>query len=289
MPARLALILDQLRSQMWFIPGVFVVGALMAALLLVPIDRLVDQALGDRLSSLLFAGGPDSARLVLSTIAAAMLTFTGLVYSITMLVLQLASSQLSPRVMRTFLRDRFNQGVLGLFIATFLYALLILREIRSPPNDTAFVPAIAVTLVYVLLVASVAAFVFYIHHMAEAIRAANVLRSVGDETRDTIGRLYPGGIGEEPIRPVPTLPTRPPEIVVDRERGPGVIIAIDEEALVQLARDHSVTAELLHMVGDFVPTGAPLVRIWRKPSMPTEPELPTGALSGAIQIAGERT
>ncbi len=289
MSVRLSLVLDQLRSQMWFIPGVFVVGALLAALLVVPLDRLADQALGVRLSGLLFAGGPDSARLVLSTIAAAMLTFTGLVYSITMLVLQLASSQLSPRVMRTFLRDRFNQGVFGLFIATFLYALLILREIRSPPNDIAFVPAIAVTLVYVLLVASVAAFVFYIHHMAEAIRAAHVLRSVGDETRGAISRLYPEGIGEEPTQPIPVLAARPPDTVVDLERGPGVIIAIDKEALIRFAQDHRVTVELPHMVGDFVPTGAPLVRVWRKQSMPADDELPTRALSRAIQIGGERT
>ena len=288
MSVRLSFVLDQLRSRMWFIPGVFVVGALLAALLVVPLDRLADQALGGRLGGILFAGGPDSARLVLSTIAAAMLTFTGLVYSVTMLVLQLASSPLSPRVMRTFLRDRVNQGVLGLFIATFLYALLVLREIRSPPNDAAFVPAIAVTLVYLLLVASVASFVFYIHHMAEAIRAAHVLRSVADETRGAINRLYPEGIGEEPTRPVPVLATRPPDTVVDLERGPGVIIGIDGEALVRFAEDHCVTAELPYMIGDFVSTGAPLVRIWRKPSTP-QGELPTGTLSRAIQIGGERT
>ncbi len=289
MSDRLSLVLDQLRSQMWFIPGVFVVGALLAALLVVPLDRLADQALGVRLSSIVFAGGPDSARLVLSTIAAAMLTFTGLVYSVTMLVLQLASSQLSPRVMRTFLRDRVTQSVLGLFIATFLYALLVLREIRSPPNDAAFVPAIAVTLVYVLLVASVIAFVFYIHHMAEAMRAAHVLRSVADETRDAIHRLYPEGIGEEPTWPVPVLATRPPDTVVDLERGPGVIIAIDGEAVVRFAQDHSVTVELPHLVGDFVPSGAPLARIWRKRSMPADEDLPTDALSRAIQIGGERS
>ena len=289
MSDRLSLGLDQLRSQMWFIPGVFVVGALLAAFLVVPLDRLADQALGVHLSSILFAGGPDSARLVLSTIAAAMLTFTGLVYSVTMLVLQLASSQLSPRVMRTFLRDRVTQSVLGLFIATFLYAPLVLREIRSPPNDPAFVPAIAVTLVYVLLVASVTAFVFYIHHMAEAMRAANVLRSVADETRSAISRIYPKGIGEEPTQPAPVLAARPPDVVVDLEREPGVIIAVDEEALGRFAQDHCVTVELLYMTGDFVPSGAPLFRIWRQPAMSAGLELPTEALSQAIQIGGERT
>ena len=128
-------------------------------------------------SGVLFAGGAESARLVLPLIAAAMLTFTGLVFSVTMLVLQLASSQLSPRVMRTFLRDRVSQTILGLFVATFLYSLLILREVRTPVIGSGFVPAISVSVAYLLLVASVGAFVIYIHHMAQSIRAVSVLRA----------------------------------------------------------------------------------------------------------------
>lgn len=289
MSLRLSVVLDQLRSRMWFIPGAFVLGALLMALLVVSLDRLTDESLGGSLGGILFAGGPDSARLVLSTIAAAMLTFTGLVYSVTMLVLQLASSQLSPRVMRTFLRDRVNQGVLGMFVATFLYALLVLREVRSPPYDIAFVPVIAVTLVYVFLVASVAAFVFYIHHMAEAIRAANVLHSVADETRVAICRLYPEGIGDQPIYDAPALAERPPDIVLALERGPGVVVAIEADAFVRFAQDHNVRVELPHMVGDFVPTGAQLVRIWRRGPSPPDDELPTFALLRAIDIGGERT
>jgi uncharacterized membrane protein len=149
----------------------------------VPLDHLVDQSVSGDLSGILFSGGPDGARLILSTIAAAMMTFTGLVFSVTMLVLQLASSQLSPRVTRTFLRDRINQAVLGLFVATFLYSLLVLREICSPTSGPAFVPAIAVSVAYGLLLASVGFFVLYIHHMAQAMRAATVIRSVADETR----------------------------------------------------------------------------------------------------------
>ena len=289
MSVRLTLALDQLRSSMWFIPGVFVLGAILASVLVVPLDRLVDQALGGPLGSILFAGGPDSARLVLSTIAAAMLTFTGLVFSVTMLVLQLASSQLSPRVIRTFLRDRVNQGVLGLFIATFLYALLVLREVRSPPSGTAFVPAIAVTLVYALLIASVGAFVLYIHHMAAAIRPAKVLRTVGDETRRAISRLHPDPVDRATTQPVADLPTRAAETVIDVERGPGVIIAIDEEALAEVAREQAIVVELLHVVGDFVPTGAPLARFWRLSTSPANEEMPTVAVSRAIQSGGERT
>ncbi len=286
---RLARLLDQLRSRLWFIPGVFVVGSAVAAFVLVPLDRLMDRSVASTLSSVLFAGGPDSARLVLSTIAGAMLTFTGLVYTVTMLVLQLASSQLSPRVMRTFLRDRVNQSVLGLFIATFLYALLVLREVRSPADGAPFVPAIAVTFAYLLLIGSVAFFVVYIHHMAQAIRAVTVLRSVGDETRNAIIRLYPGSVGAEPAAPSAGLPGRDPDEVILLEQAPGVITSVDEATLVRLAEEHQVAIELLHHVGDFVPTDAPLLRVWRGPRSPAGAALPTRALAGAIQTGGERT
>ncbi len=285
--------LDQLRSRLWFIPGTLAIGSALLAFTLVGLDRLVDESVGSRLSGLLFSGGPDSARLVLSTIAAAMLTFTGLVFTVTMLVLQLASAQLSPRVMRTFLRDRVTQSVLGIFIATFLYALLLLRDVRSPA-DAAFVPVIAVTVAYLLVLASVGLFVVYIHHVAQAIRATTVLRSVGDETRDAIRRIYPEDVGVEPSPPVPSLPERQADAVAVRDHAPGVITSVDEEALVDLATEHTISVELLHMVGDFVPTGAPLLRVWRRlqekgNQQVDEAELPLKALARAVQIGTERT
>ncbi len=290
MPVRLVVFLDALRSRLWFIPGAFVVGSALLSFAIVALDRLVDQSVGDRLQGLLFAGGPDSARLVLSTIASAMLTFTGLVYTVTMLVLQLASAQLSPRVMRTFLRDRINQSVLGLFVATFLYALLVLREVRSPPEGTSFVPALAVTVAFVLLIASVAFFVVYIHHMAQSIRAASVLRSVADETRAAIERQYPTPI-DEAAGPSgsASLPDRPPDEVVVMDRAPGVITTVDEDALVAQAEEHRLTVEVPYTVGDFVPTGAPLLRVWRAGGADPERELPRRLLTGAIQTGRERT
>ncbi len=293
---RMAAFLDRLRSRLWFIPGTLAIGSAFLAFTLSGLDRLVDQSVASSLSGILFSGGPDSARLVLSTIAAAMLTFTGLVFTVTMLVLQLASAQLSPRVMRTFLRDRVNQGVQGVFIATFLYALLLLRDIRSPADAAGFVPSIAVTVAYLLVVASVGLFVVYVHHMAQAIRAATVLRSVGDETRQAIRRLYPESVGDEPQPPLPSLPERPADAVAVLDHAPGVITSVDAEALVRLAAKHSISVELLHMVGDFVPTGAPLFRVWRlqgkgdkQAAEIDEVQLPLEALARAVQTGTERT
>lgn len=281
--------LEWLRSSLWFIPGVFALAATAGAFALVPLDRLVDEQVSGDFSGILFAGGPESARLVLSTISAAMLSFTGLVFSVTMLVLQLASSQLSPRVMRTFLRDRINQTILGLFVATFLYSLLVLREVRTPAVGSAFVPAISISVAYLLLVASVAAFVFYIHHMAQAIRAVSVLRSVGAETREAVARLYPEGVGEDPEDPVMALPTRPPDRVVTLDRAPGVVTSVDDEHLLHLAADHGLTVAFLHNVGDFVPQGAPLLHLWSRTGEPLPEDVPVERLAGTVEIGPERT
>jgi uncharacterized membrane protein len=280
--------LDELRSRLWVIPGAFALGSSIAAFLLVPLDRLVDPFVSGDLSGILFSGGPESARLVLSTIAAAMMTFTGLVFSVTMLVLQLASSQLSPRVMRTFLRDRINQGVLGLFIATFLYSLLVLREVRSPVDGPPFVPAIAVSVAYGLLITSVGSFVAYIHHMAQAIRATTVLRSVADETRAAIGRLYPEGIGAEPDERSLTLPERPPDLVVTLERKAGIVTSVDDERLLDLARDAQAIVEIVPMVGDFVPSDAPIGRVWFR-AAGQDAGASAARLLEAVKIGPERT
>jgi uncharacterized membrane protein len=280
---------DRLRSSLWFIPGAFAVAAMVAAFALVPVDRLIDRYLGSDLGGILFSGGPDSARLVLSSIGLAMLTLTGLVFSVTILVLQQASSQLSPRVMRTFLRDRVNQITLGLFVAAFLYSLLVLREVRSVGASGPFVPAIAVSGAYLLLVAAVGAFVYYIHHMAQSIRAASVLRGVGDETRAAITRLYPEGIGDEPDAPPPGLPERDPDRLIRLDREPGVVTSVDDGRLLGLARDHGLIVDLVPMVGDFVPQGAPVLRLWMRSGDRLDTEILERQLASTIETGLERT
>jgi uncharacterized membrane protein len=286
---RTAALLDRLRSRLWIIPGVFALGSAIAAFVLVPLDRLIDQYVAGDLSGILFSGGPESARLVLSTIAAAMMTFTGLVFSVTMLVLQLASSQLSPRVMRTFLRDRFNQTVLGLFVATLVYALLVLREVRSPADGPPFVPAIAVSVAYGLLITSIGAFVLYIHHMAQAMRATTVLRSVAAETRGAIERLYPEGIAVEAEGPDPAFPEEDPDLVVGQGKRRGIVTSVDDERLVALARDHHARVRLLPMVGDFVPSGAPLFQVWLPDGEESEAQALEERLRSTVEIGPERT
>ncbi len=254
MSVRLAVWFEILRSRLWFIPALFAAGAAIAAIVTVTIDRTLGP---DATGPFVFGGGPESARSILSTIAAAMLSFTGLVFSVTMLVLQLASSQLSPRVTRTFLRDRKNQVVLGVFVATFVYALLVLREVRSL-TDLGFVPSIAVWWSFILLLASVAAFIYYIDHMAHAMRASTVIASVAAETREAIERCFPDPVGREAPSDLPSPPIRAVVLGPDR---PGTLQAVDLERLDRIARESGAILELTIAVGDALPGAAPLVRV----------------------------
>ena len=252
---------DRLRLSLWFLPGLFAIGAAVLAVVLVYVDDQLSAEPGTLF--FMFGGTADGARSILSTIAQSMLTFTGLVFTITMLVLQLASSQLSPRVMRTFLRDRGNQVVLGLFVATFVYTLLVLREVRSPvEDDDRFVPALSIWVAFTLLLVSVGAFIYYIDHMAHAIRASSVITSIWAETVAAIDRLFPERVGAEAVADdaPPTGRTRPDLVL--KSPGAGVLVAVDEEKLVKAASRDDRMLELLPSVGDFVPEGAPLARLW---------------------------
>ena len=160
-------LLDAVRLGFWAVPATCVVLAVGLAAGLVRLDR----ARGDRFGRLTFGAGPDGAREVLSAITTSMITFTGLVFSITIVVLQLTSSQFSPRVLRTFLRDLQTQWSLGVFVATFVYAVMVLRTVDST-DGAVFVPTLATTLGVVLLLVSVGVFISYIHHVATAIQAS---------------------------------------------------------------------------------------------------------------------
>jgi hypothetical protein len=127
---RLSSLWDRLRISFWFLPSTMAGTSMALSFVLVQVDAWLGVD-GVRDFGWLYTFGPEGARAVLSAIAGSMITVAGLTFSITMLTLQLASSQFGPRLLRIFMRDRGNQLVLGTFIATFLYCLLVLRTVRG--------------------------------------------------------------------------------------------------------------------------------------------------------------
>ena len=160
----------------------------------------LDEAVSDRwLQSLSWAynGGAEGASPVLGTIAGSMITIAGVVFSMTLVALTLASSQLGPRLLRNFMRDTVNQAVIGTFVSTFVYCLLVLRTIRRA-DEVAFVPHLAVTLGVLLALVSLGVLIYFIHHVAVSIQADQVIARVGKELFESIERLYPRRIGDAP-------------------------------------------------------------------------------------------
>jgi hypothetical protein len=124
---------DRLRTSLWLVPVGFSILAAGLALGLVEVD---EELAPDTSGWFLYGGQADGARELLSTTASSMLTIAGLVFSITILVLQLASSQFSPRILSTFLQDRVTQSSLGMFLGSFVYAMMLLPRVRSETDST---------------------------------------------------------------------------------------------------------------------------------------------------------
>lgn len=218
-------------------------------------------------------GGPEAALAILGAIAASMVTLTGLVLTIVLVVVQLAMGQFSPRIVRAVLKDRPSQLAIGLFVATFAHAMLAMRRISSTEPGSP-VPGLAIIVAFVLAILSIAALILYVHHIGQSLRVAALIESVGTEARDLMDELYPDrgeGAGG-----------RDPDVVVTRRSG--VVFHVGIEQLVRMAQQADCTLELLPAVGDFVPAGAPLVRVVGDSS-----RLNVKQVASAVSLGPERT
>ena len=161
-------------SSFWFVPTTMTVVAAGSAIGMIEVDRTW-LGPGVRIGWL-YSGGAEGARSLLSTVAGSVITVAGVVFSITISTLTQASSQFGPRLLRNFMRDTSNQIVLGTFVATFLYCLLVLRTIHGKIDDGAsFVPQLSVTVAVGLAVASIAVLIYFIHHVSLSLQAPNVI------------------------------------------------------------------------------------------------------------------
>lgn len=279
---RLLGVIDELNHNFWLIPGAAVASAVALSKLLLEVDgRLAADATG----WYLFRGGPEGARAVLTSVASSIMTVTGVVFSVTVLVLQLASQQFSPRVLRTFLGDRATQTSLAVLVGTFVYSLLTLRSVRGASDGVAeFVPSLSVWVAVVLAGASIGMFVFFIHHVSQSIRAVNVLGLIGAETRAALTRMYPENVGEDADPVDAQRPAGAPSLLVLHEGRSGVITAASEDRIWEAASAAGVTVGLRPMIGDFVPEGSVLFEVWGDATRVNSKEL-----AAAVAVGRERT
>jgi uncharacterized membrane protein len=237
-----------LKSSLWFVPVLCVLAGVAISFGTIALDRYFDY---EALPGLV--GGPDAAALIFSTVAASMVSLTALVLTITMVVVQLAMGQFSPRIVQRILRDKPSQLAIGLFVATFVHAILALREVTNNGDGTGNVPGIALVTAFLLVLVSIAVLVMYVHHIGQALRVSALIELVGDETRTLLERRYPDK-GPALDTPLGSLP-------VVRANESGVITGIGYEQLVEEGRRADCVLELVPALGEFVPADGVLFRL----------------------------
>ena len=265
MRARLLTLWDSFRSGFWFIPLLFVLVALALGLGMPVADSRAGSWVVERAPWM--ATTTEAARPTLSAIGGAMITVTGVVFSITVVTLSIASSQFGSRMLRNFMDDRVTQSAIGMFLATSAYCFLMMRSVRDA-EGTMFTPHLSVALSMLLAMISVGMLIFYIHHVALAIQAPQVVASLAVDLDHSIERLFPEKIGDAPgdeqseadaASQLDELDENYAPLISDRE---GYLQAVDAEGLIRTASDHELLIQLDIRPGAFVVCDVQIARVW---------------------------
>ena len=249
----------RVRESFWFLPAVVGVLAIVAAEVLVGVDRAVLAAGVEIpfLDALSASGG----RSILTTIGSSMLTVAGTSFSITISVLATTSSTYGPRLVRNFMADRANQAVLAAFTATFLYAIVVLRSVHTDVDDgSAFVPVIAVHVAVLIGVLDVAVLVFFIHHIASSVQVTSLQKRVQVDLVDAVHEAYREADDDDVV--VGAVPVRgTADGTAVRSDRDGYVQSVDWQRLVAWAIDHDQVVDVRAMPGDHVIEGDTLLAV----------------------------
>ena len=284
--ARRRVLWDYLGGALWVLPTVSVMAFLLAGALLSRMSVDADSPLWP----LAFQGTAEDARGILVVVSATMITVTGLVFALTIVALQIASGQYSPRLLRNFMRDRGTQVVLSVFVGAFAYSTAGLHTVGiQRAGGEAFVPRLAVSGSLLLGLASVGVLIYFIHHLARSIQIDAIMSRIEREARWVIDDLYPGQLGY--LESEERCPDPPAWAVVLPAGRSGYLQAVQPEPLVRAAADHDLVVRLARQVGEHVVEGTPLAWAWRRvpDQSPVEPRLLQAALGDAVAIGFERT
>jgi uncharacterized membrane protein len=271
---------DRLRESLLFLPAVMLAASIVVALVLGQIDSHHES----RPLPWTFTFAPSTASTLLGTIAGAMITTAGVVFSLLVVSLQLASGQFSPRVLRGFWRDQFGQVLIGLLLSTFAFCVLALA--RLDPNAKR-APALTVMFALLLSLASVVFIVVYLDRISRRQYVGNIVARVAGETLDLVRELpYGRHVGMrvgEPV-PVPDVAALGEPFIV-RSPGDGWVQQISHRAVIAGAPAGGVI-RLETRVGGYLVRDTPIASIWPPPA---EPGGAAGLIRAAVILGPART
>jgi uncharacterized membrane protein len=269
---------ERLRAAFWFPPavGVLLGLALGEGLSEVPVSE------GGLLVDVGWPGDAQSARDLLGLLAGSVMTVTSLSFSLTVLALQLASSQFSPRLLRTFAQDSTVKWTLAVFLGTFAYSLVVLRGIAGSGD---LLPHAAMLGAFAAALLTVATLVRFIAHIVTLLRVDTMMANINSEALAALRRTYPERGADRPRRPETPADARPVEV-----HASGFVQAVNARRLVAAARERDLVLLMDVTPGDHVVHGVPVARVWRTgggPALDAE-DLPS-LVTEAIEVGYERT
>jgi len=281
----------RIQASYWFIPALLAVGAVIIAVFAVRADAELGAAWWEQFGWINL-NTAEGARALLSAVAGSMITVAGVTFSGTLLAVSHASSQIGPRLLSGFMRDRGNQVTLGIFIATFLYCLIVLRTISpgdlgvDSKDSSLFVPHLAVLLAIGFAVLSVLVLIYFIHHVPQSINVSTVIARVGDEILTGVGNVYPLPDEADDTVGKPTCCGGDPQAVIKLEGKSGYLRVLDFDALIDKAAEQDLVIEMLVQPGEFGVPGQPLMHVYAEAAVDIET---LEALADNLSWGRERT
>lgn len=287
MMSRIRLWLDALRTSLWFIPTLVVLGSMVLAYGLLAVDAALPVGWWKPIGWLhpVMDVRIRGASAMLQLIGGSIITITGVVFSITIAAVTLAAGQYTSRVLRNFIRDRANQAVLGGFLGIFVYCVLVLRSLSgASPEDHA--PAVALLMALLLAFVGVGTLIFFIHHIVRGLQATSVIAAIAREALQSVDRHFPDRLKPSEHSGVSS---RRPEgghrAHVHAHRN-GYITGIDFDALAGQAEECDGLVRVRRRPGMFVSEGEVLAD-FQTPEAVDEERV--RALRGAWSFATMRT
>ncbi len=268
---------QRISVSLWFVPTIFALVAVGLADLCIWLDGQIGASVRVRFD---LVSDPATAANFAGTIAAATLAFVAVVFATTLVAIQLAASQYSPRTVRVFIRSRVTRVTLGLFLATFVFALIVVVSNRAAVTSARqYAPVVSVSVLLLLTLATVFGFVAYLHGVVRLMRVQYLLETIATESRQAIDTNFP--VLSDYVDTEPPVASSSPLTLV-YPGTPGVVTASDLYGLVELCRHHDCWLDLTVGVGEYLAHGTPFAVVHGA-------DLDASEVARFLLLRGERT
>lgn len=283
---------ERLSSSFWFVPAILTSAGFLLSLVTQPLDHILQGTL-DGLPTVI-SGGASGASSVLTAISGSLITVIATVFSLTIVTLTLVSGQYSPRLLRSFMGDRGLQVVLGTYIGTFVYSLMVLRIISSSGGGASgFNPAVSVAVAIILALLCVSLLIYFINHVAQIIQSSTIVRMAHGDTMGLVSGLDDTGGSSKTMRDPEDHPdwaellAETPDVV--RAHNSGYVESMNFEGILNAVVDEETkVVEIPLGPGTFVSAGLPLVKTWPARDGESKPDAEQKA-NRAFVFGKERT